>query len=121
MPAVLVAVGGAAGTLARYWIGVAVGVRTFPWATLGINVAGCFALALLLAGPAASRWPTDVTTALAVGLVGGFTTYSTFGYETVTLARGGHLAWAAAYVGLSVVGGLAAATAGYLSGRALAG
>ena len=119
MPVVLVAVGGAAGTLARYWIAVTVGVRTFPWATLAINVAGCFVLAALLAGPAATRWPSDVTTGLGVGLLGGFTTFSTFGWETVTLVRDGRTGWAAAYVALSIVGGLAAAAGGYAVGRSL--
>lgn len=121
MPAVLVAIGGAAGTLARYWIGLAVGARSFPWATLGINITGCFVLALLLGGPAAARWPSEVTTALAIGLLGGFTTFSTFGYEGLTLARTGHAASAAVYVAVSVVGGLAAAGAGYALGRSLAG
>ena len=58
MPTVLVAVAGALGAVLRYRIGLAVGVRTFPWATLGVNISGSFLLALVLTGPAVARWPT---------------------------------------------------------------
>lgn len=67
MPTVLVAVAGALGAVLRYRIGLAIGVRTFPWATLGINISGSFLLAFVLTGPAVSRWPTVTTTAVAVG------------------------------------------------------
>ncbi|CAN5607260.1 fluoride efflux transporter CrcB [soil metagenome] len=114
----LIAVAGAAGALARYGIGVAVGVRSFPWATLGINVAGSFLLGVVLAGPGASRWSTNVTTAVGVGFLGAFTTFSTFAYETQTMLRDDRFARAAAYVSASVVLGLAAAALGYVTGRA---
>lgn len=113
------ALAGAAGAVARYRIGAAVGVRSFPWATLGINLAGCFALAVLLAGPPGDRWSPTATTALAVGFLGAFTTFSTFGYETLTLLRTGRPGAALAYVAASMGGGLAAAAAGYATGRAL--
>lgn len=119
MPTLLVAVAGALGAVARYRLGVAVGVRTFPWATLGINVVGCFALAALLTGPASERWGTTATTALGVGFLGAFTTFSTFGYEAVTLVRDDRLAAAGAYVGLSLAGGVAAAGLGVVVGRAI--
>ena len=51
MTTVLVAVAGAIGAAIRYRIGLAVGVRPFPWPTLGINISGCSVLALVLAGP----------------------------------------------------------------------
>ncbi|MBW3615109.1 MAG: CrcB family protein, partial [Actinobacteria bacterium] len=85
MPTLLVAVAGAVGAVVRYRIGLAVGVRAFPWATLGINVSGCFLLATVLAGPGQAKWGAAATTAVAVGLLGGYTTFSTFGYETFTL------------------------------------
>ena len=91
MPTLLVAIAGAAGAVLRYRIGVAVGVRTFPWATLGINLVGCFLLAALLAGPVQSRWGATATTAIGIGLLGSFTTFSTFGYETLTLLRTGRV------------------------------
>lgn len=119
MTGLAVAVAGAVGALLRWRIGVAIGVRTFPWATLGVNVVGCFALAAVLAGPGAARWSPATTTAVAVGLLGAFTTFSTFGYETFTLMRTDQPARAAAYVGLSLAGGLAATALGWVVGRSL--
>jgi len=121
MPTLLVAIAGAIGAVLRYRIGVAVGVRTFPWATLAINVSGSFVLAFVLAGPGATRWSTVTTTAVAVGLLGAYTTFSTFGYETFTLLRTDQTAAAISYVALSLVGGLAATALGYLAGRGAAG
>ena len=119
MPTLWVAVAGAAGAVLRYRIGLAVGVRAFPWATLSINVIGTFALALIVAGPLAQRWGPTATTAIGAGLLGGFTTFSTFGYETITLIRDQRLAAAAGYVAASVALGLGAAGVGYLIGRSL--
>lgn len=120
MTTVLVAVAGAIGAVVRYGIGLAVGVRPSPWPTLGINISGCFLLALVLAGPGASRWSSATTTAVAVGLLGAYTTFSTFGYETLTLLQAGRTAAAGGYVTLSLVGGLAATALGYAAGRAVA-
>lgn len=120
MSTVLVAVAGAFGAVLRYRIGLAVGVRTFPWATLGINISGSFLLAFVLTGPAMSRWSTLTSTAIAVGFLGAYTTFSTFGYETFTLMRAERTAEAAGYVALSLLGGLAATGLGYLAGRVVA-
>jgi fluoride exporter len=114
-----VALAGAVGALLRWRIGVAIGLRSFPWATLAVNVVGCFALAVVLAGPGASRWSPATTTAVAVGLLGSFTTFSTFGYETFTLLRTDEPGRAVAYVGLSLAGGLAATALGWAVGRTL--
>ena len=118
MTAVLVAVLGAAGALARYAIGTAAGSTSFPWPTLAINLAGCLALGVVLAVGAA-RWSPEVTTGIGVGFLGGFTTFSTFGAETQALLRDDRLGAAAAYVALSVVLGVAVAYAGATLGRAL--
>ena len=118
MRVLLVAVLGAAGACCRYGIGVAVGVQSFPWATLGINVAGSFLLGVLLtAGP--DRLSSDVVVGLAVGFLGAFTTFSTFGYETQTLLRTDRLGTAAVYVLASVVAGVAAAALGYAAGSSV--
>lgn len=61
----------------------------FPWATLAINVGGSFLLALLIVGPWSARWSPSTTNAIGIGLLGAFTTFSTFGYEAFTLARTG--------------------------------
>lgn len=119
MRLLLIGAAGAAGALARYGFGAAVGARTFPWATLAINVLGSFLLGLLVAsGP--GRLGADVRLALGAGFLGAFTTFSTFSHESVTMVREGRLASAAIYVAASVVGGLVASVIGYLFGRLLA-
>lgn len=115
----LVVAAGAAGTAARYGIGLAVGPRTFPYATLVINFAGSFLIGFVLVIGAEGRLSTQTTTALAVGFLGAFTTYSTFAWEAFTLGRTDRLALAALYVGLSVTLGMVAAAGGYHLGKAL--
>lgn len=117
---VLVAVAGAAGALTRYGLGLAVGDRSFPWATLGVNLTGSFLLGLLLGTGMARGWPETATVPLGVGFLGAYTTFSTFSYDTFTLARTDRLATAAVYVAVSLVGGLLAAAAGYAGARNLA-
>jgi fluoride exporter len=115
----LVAVLGAAGVLCRYGIGTAAGTPTFPWATLGINIAGCFALGVVVAaGP--SKLSPAWQAGIGVGFLGGFTTFSTFGVETQSLLRDERAAAAALYVGLSVLVGVTAAFIGFATGRAFA-
>ncbi|HVE45958.1 MAG TPA: fluoride efflux transporter CrcB [Acidimicrobiales bacterium] len=119
MQTLLIGLAGAFGAIARYRVGLAVGARSFPWATLGINVAGCFLLGILLAGPAVDRWPSSATAALGIGFLGAFTTFSTFGYEAFTLLHTGRAGSAVLYVLASMFGGLLAAGSGYATGRAL--
>lgn len=119
MTTLLVAASGAVGAVLRYRIALAIGVRSFPWPTLLVNVAGSFLLAFVVAGPATSRWSATTTTAVAVGLLGAFTTFSTFGHETFTFLRTERLGLASAYVAASLVGGIAAAGLGYAAGRAI--
>ena len=113
----MLALAGAAGALARYGVGNAVDVRSFPWATLGINVIGSFLLGVLLQG-AGGRLDDDVRMALGVGFLGAFTTFSTFGYETVVMLRDGRTAAAGMYVAASIVLGVGAAALGYGIGEA---
>jgi fluoride exporter len=109
----LVGLGGFAGSIARYALsGIvlhqAAGAR-FPFGTFIVNVAGCLAIGLL-AGLVESRglFSFHVRLFLLTGVLGGFTTFSAFGFESLALARRGELAVAALYVVLSVVVGLAA-------------
>ena len=106
---VWVALGGALGSVARYacsvaaarWLGTA-----FPFGTLFVNVAGSFTIGLLAALIAADGRPllgADARALLLVGVLGGFTTFSSFSLETLELARGGALGAAGANVALSVV------------------
>ena len=94
MTAVLVALGGALGAVLRYWISAAIQgnapAGAFPWGTLIVNVGGCFAMGALsaLADRQASLSP-EARAFLAVGVLGGFTTFSAFASETMTAARAG--------------------------------
>lgn len=103
----LVGAGGAVGATAR-WMVVAGAVTTgpFPWATLLVNLLGCFGLGLLA--------PTSRSTALALGtgVCGGLTTFSTFGLELSMLLDDGDVAVAGLYLAASVAGGVASVVAG---------
>ncbi len=113
MKLALLALAGAAGAAARYGVGLAVGTRDLPWATLGINLCGSFALGLLLRIGELRGWSELVTVPLGLGFLGAFTTFSAFSAETQTLLRDGRTGAAAAYVCASLVGGVALAAAGY--------
>ena len=111
-------VAGTLGVLARYGISrLTLHTDGLIWSIVGINVFGSFLLGLLVA----SHWfDRDVREALGVGFLGGFTTFSTFSVQIVLEADAGEPGRAAWYLLASVVGGVAAATAGYVLGRKLA-
>ena len=118
MTTAFVAIGGLIGVLGRYGITrLTLHSDALIWSTVGINVAGSFLLGLLAAEDWFSR---DVREGLGVGLLGGFTTFSTFSVQVVLDVDGGKPGKAAAYVAASVIGGIAAAAAGYALGRRLA-
>src|SRR3954465_9883382 len=110
MTALLVAAGGALGVLSRYGISrLTLHSEGLIWSTVGINIVGSFLLGLLVAEDWFSR---DVREALGIGFLGGFTTFSTFSAQIVLEVDGGNAGKAGAYLAASVVGGIAAATAG---------
>jgi fluoride exporter len=117
----VVAMGGMLGSVARFWLGGAVqriNSSDFPIGTLAVNVLGSFVIGLVMAaslergtlGPTARLF-------LTVGFCGGFTTMSTFSYETLMLLRDGQTAFALGNIAASVVAGLAAVWLGYTLGR----
>jgi CrcB protein len=120
MKVALIAVAGAAGVLARFAVSSAVGVRTFPWATLAVNVMGSCLLGALLETGIKRQWPENAVIPLSIGFLGGFTTFSTFSYETFTLMRTDRVPEAMVYVVVSVVAGVLAAGAGFWFARRLA-
>ena len=110
-----VALGGAAGALARFWVGgwVAEWVRPgFPWATFAINVAGSLLLGFLLRLLPGQAAEGELRALLAVGFCGAFTTFSTFGVETAELLRRSAYGAAAAYAAGSVCLSVLAVVAG---------
>ncbi|GGZ37621.1 fluoride efflux transporter CrcB [Streptomyces poonensis] len=119
---VLVVLGGMAGAPLRYLTDRAVQARhdtDFPWGTFTVNVAGSLVLGLLTGAVAAGAADSRVQLLLGTGLCGALTTYSTFSYETLTLARQGARWQAAANVTVSVAVGLAAACVGTALARLL--
>jgi len=103
----LAGAGGFLGAAARYGLSVAMKpwTATFPWHTLAINLAGCFLIGLLM--PVVGHRPFWFVFVVP-GVLGGFTTFSAFGYETLTLAQGGKPVLAGIYVAASVLAGLGA-------------
>jgi CrcB protein len=102
-----VALGGALGSLARYMVGIYAGRwfgTAFPWGTLFINVSGSFLIGAF-AESFALRWDAGQATRvfLVVGICGGYTTFSTFSLEIVTLLNRGEIIAASAYMAASVV------------------
>ena len=119
MKFVWVGLAGAGGAVTRYAIGLAIGAERFPWATLLINITGSFALAFVLTFAIERRLSPELTTAVSVGFLGAYTTFSTFSWETFTLAHTGRTATAILYIGASLVGGIGTAWGGYELARAV--
>ena len=113
----IVAIGGAIGSVLRYKLGGFALHHTqswnFPVSTFSINLAGCFAIGILAASVEHhDLFSSSTRLLLFTGLLGGFTTFSAFGYESVFLLRRGLVSIAAGYVILSVAGGLLAVVLG---------
>jgi CrcB protein len=120
---VAVAIGGALGSMARFWLAGAMAVLTgprFPWGTLLINVLGSFVIGLV-AGmtltPARVGMPPDIRIFLMTGVCGGFTTFSAFSLQTLELLQGGDIVPALGYAIGSVILCVIATWCGWLFGR----
>ena len=114
--------GGALGVNARYWLGDRMSRWSsplFPWATFTINITGSFAIGFLAV--VLARWlpHPHVRMLVIVGFLGGYTTFSSFAYESLTLAERGEVGLALAYVTGSVILGLIAVTIGVALARVL--
>ena len=121
-----VALGGAAGSAARYLVTLStvrwVGMDDLPYGTLAVNVIGSCLLGALL------QWvlfmegtPAGPRLMMTTGLMGGFTTYSTFNYELLDMMQSGRPTAAAGYLALTVGACLAAGLVGVVGGRWLSG
>jgi CrcB protein len=120
---VAVAMGGSLGATARYGIGLRFPQRPgdFAWATFAVNVTGCLLLGILVV-VLAERFPPNryARPFLGTGILGGYTTFSTYSVETVLLLKDHYVARAVAYALGSLVAGLFAAWLGIAVGRLIA-
>ncbi|SDA21952.1 fluoride efflux transporter CrcB [Sphingomonas sp. NFR15] len=120
----LVFTGGAIGSVGRWQIGrwmTALFGPGFPYGTLAANVIGGFAMGIVVATLTRLTVPVDnLRLFLATGVLGGFTTFSTFSLDTVTMIQRGDLATALGYASVSVIGSMLALFAGFYLVRALA-
>ena len=112
----LVGAGSFIGGAARYLVSLALknASKGFPWATLLVNMAGCFLIGLLWgmfskSATEGSNWALLLT----VGLCGGFTTFSTFSKEALMMLQSGNIWGFAGYIGISVAAGIALVALGY--------
>jgi CrcB protein len=124
MPVIVgVALGGALGASARYGVDRLIEARSsaiFPWSTFTINITGCFLIGVVSTALVdRHHLPAWLRIGLVVGVVGGYTTFSTFAQESLDLADIHHVAIAFTYVVASVAVGLAAVYAGTSLGRVL--
>ncbi|WP_328597680.1 fluoride efflux transporter CrcB [Selenomonas montiformis] len=124
----LVFFGGGLGAVCRYLVTTQIGARfgtMFPWGTLSVNLLGSLlmgwilGLILLLTERTGSGLGEAARLLLTVGFLGGFTTFSSFSMETLTLLRGGSFFYALANIGMNVILGLLAAWLGLSLSRML--
>ena len=121
---VLVGAGGFLGAIARYLVSgwVQNSTSSFPWGTLAVNFIGCILIGLLMGITENRQWFSPEIRALAlIGVLGGFTTFSTFSYETLGFIDEGAWLMASANVLANVVPGIIAVFLGMLLSRTLLG
>ena len=124
MPVVVgVALGGAVGATSRWLLDRLIEQRTesvFPWSTFTINLTGCFVIGVLVEAVVdRHHLPAWIRVGLVVGVIGGYTTFSTFAQETFSLVESDDIGIALVYATASVVLGILAVYGGTLLGRAL--
>jgi fluoride exporter len=119
-----VAIGGALGSVARFWLGNVMVLATgpeFPWGTLLINVIGSFVIScfsLLTGASHRLALPNEARVFVTVGLCGGFTTFSSFSLQTIELLRAGQAERAGIYAAASLILCLAACAFGFWTATA---
>jgi CrcB protein len=121
----LVCLGGAAGTAARYLLGVSIQAAfgpTFPVGTLSVNLIGSFFISMLMyLGVDKGLISTNLRIVMCTGVMGGFTTYSSFNFETMRLWQQGSLLLGFVNIGVTFAGCLITGALGLLAGRLIGG
>lgn len=110
----LVGLGGSIGSMVRYATSFLIKSKSFPYATLSVNIIGCFIIGLVFAISIKDETLSDNWKLfLITGICGGFTTFSAFSLENMSLLQSGKIGMTATYILLSVVLGIAATLLGY--------
>jgi CrcB protein len=120
----LICLAGAAGTGARYLVSVWATQRlgaAFPYGTLIVNLVGCFIIAAVMRTALTLSWSATLRMTVTVGFLGGFTTYSSFNYETTRLLEEGSSGLAALNAAVTLTGGFLAGLLGTLSAAQVIG
>ncbi len=115
---------GAVGTGTRYLVALWAAQRlgsVFPYGTLIVNLAGCFLIAAVMHAALTLGWSANLRAALAIGFMGGLTTYSSFNYETMRLFEEGAPATAFVNLALTLFGGFTAGWLGLITAREVLG
>lgn len=120
---VIVGVGGCLGSVLRFWLGTYIGEKMgtqFPYGTFVINVTGSFLIGFILALlTVKTHWSPYWRYLIPVGFIGGYTTFSSFEYETLRTMQDGQVGLGLLYVALSVCVGFVAVWGGVVAGRAI--
>lgn len=119
----MVGIGGALGSVLRFWVGSYVGGRLgsrFPYGTFAVNVTGSFLIGMVFTVLAEKvDWSTNWLYLVPIGFIGGYTTFSAFEYETFRLFQDGQILTAGLNVILSVIVGFIGVWVGAIAGRTL--
>ena len=105
----LIGLGGAIGSILRYLASTGIQnkfLSAFPYGTLSVNISGCFLIGVLYALTERNNVTPEWSLFLITGICGGYTTFSTFSYESLSLLRNGELLYATAYISASVLLGI---------------
>lgn len=119
----MVGVGGGLGSILRFWLGSYIGSRMgsrFPYGTFVVNITGSFLIGLVFAFlTARTQWSPNWRYLIPIGFIGGYTTFSSFEFETLRTIQDGQIVMGLLYVAASVVVGFAAVWGGMMAGRAI--
>ena len=120
----LVGIGGCLGSILRFWLGSYIvskmGTR-FPYGTFVVNITGSFLVGLIFAWlTVRTSWSPNWRYLIPIGFIGGYTTFSSFEYETLRTIQDGQIGLGLLYVAASVVVGFVAVWGGMIAGRAIA-
>jgi len=120
----LVGIGGCLGSILRFWLGSYIGGKMgarFPYGTLVVNITGSFLVGLVFAFlTVKTQWSPNWRYLIPIGFIGGYTTFSSFEYETLRMIQDGQIGLGLLYVATSVVIGFVAVWGGMIAGRAIA-